>query len=52
LNFTNFKNGIVRFFSTFFVKTSDIGKSEGTSGQEIKVWMASSGVNRRRLYKT
>ncbi len=49
LNFTNFKNGVVRFFSTFFVKTSDIGASEGGKGSEIKVWMASSGREQAQI---
>lgn len=41
--------GTIRFFSTFFVKTSQITETEVSSDQSIKVWMASSGREQAQM---
>lgn len=42
------KNGTVRFFSTFFVKNSQISQEEGSS-DSLKVWLASYGREQAQM---
>lgn len=42
------KNGTVRFFSTFFVKNSQISQEEGGS-DSLKVWLASYGREQAQM---
>lgn len=46
--FAGVKNGTVRFFSTFFVKNSQISEEEGGS-DSIKVWLASYGREQAQM---
>ena len=41
--------GTIRFFSTFFVKNSQITETEIDSDNSIKVWMASSGREQAQM---
>jgi len=46
--FEGVKNGTVRFFSTFFVKNSQISQEEGSS-DSLKVWLASYGREQAQM---
>ncbi len=46
--FAGLKNGTIRFFSTFFVKNSQISEEEGGS-DSIKVWLASYGKEHAQM---
>lgn len=48
--FAGVKNGTIRFFSTFFVKNSQISQeSSAEEGKTIKVWMASFGREQAQM---
>lgn len=48
--FTGVKNGILRFFATFFVSTSELAADDaGESEKVIKVWIASSGKEQAQI---
>lgn len=46
--FAGLKNGTIRFFSTFFVKNSQISQEEGGS-DSLKVWLASYGREQAQM---
>lgn len=49
--FAGLYNGVVRFFSTFFIDSNAVGAVEGQENEALKVWVVSYGKEQAQIIK-